>query len=44
MVQERTVKKIGSEKFNKFALVIGNSNYKFAGSLKNLINDAEVMK
>ena len=44
VAQERTVKKIGNEKFNKFALVIGNSNYKCAGSLKNSINDAEGMK
>ena len=42
--QERTVKKIGNKKFNKFALVIGNSNCKCAGSLKNSINDAQRMK
>ena len=42
--QERTVKKIGNEKFNKFALVIGNSNYKCARSLKNSTNDTEGMK
>ena len=44
MAQERTVKKIGDEKFNKFVLVTGNSNYKCVGSLKNSINDAEGMK
>ena len=42
--QERAVKKIENRNFNKFALVIGNSNYRFTGSLKNPINDAEGMK
>ena len=36
--------KIGNEKFNKFTLVIGNLNYRFSRSLKNLINDVERMK
>lgn len=42
--QERAVKKKNNENLDKFALVIGNSNYKFAGSLKNPVNDAEGMK
>ena len=29
---ERAVKKIENGNFNKFALVIGNSNYRFTGS------------
>ena len=42
--EERAVKKKNNENLDKFALVIGNSNYKFAESLKNPVNDAEGMK